>query len=839
MASYKASKDKLEGRNASLLDKSTPLSDADLPISPARNSKKMTFVHSHECHDFKWSRALWANAAARILHVTVGLFIVYIGLAILVSYADGLRGVDIFYLYSSIITTVGLGDLSPQGKLHRGASIFLIPFGLILCSMGISAIEARAKSLHIVVKTESRSSIPQSLLIILFKYCCVVLVGSVFFLFHKREIRLQNDNGVEMTFVDAVFFATVVSSTVGYGHMITPQTVAAKCWMIFYFIFSSAAVASLINKLARLYLRHKENQIEDTIIDSTTWVHKADLLKCGVINESAYVMFKLQQLQKVDEEIKVRLAYRFDEIDIYENGVLDIGFEVPSGEQVKLMKNQGATDLIGAWREMSDQIVVESGLQKEATAAIAKHGLRSLTGGSTPLRLSTCHDFSWSRSLWKIAVKQIVAFFLGLVIVWCILGYFVLASEFDGVVSWYFLSATLSTTGFGDFAPTTQSTRAVACFMVPFGLVIISLGMSLAYAHTMTKLVVPKRDMALAIEKESEFQFKALLSIVKGESADKEFSKYNDDRLTKTEVMEAHAKLGVTKEEAGILFDARDSEGKGYLSYKKPALPWNETISARVAFLLVKIYTTILVGAIFIKLFPAENKALGLSWLDAVYYGTVIATSVGFGDVNVQTSGGRIFLTVYMVVATVFLASRLAEFIDLYVNAYVGEGIVRKLIDSTTWVHKADVRGTGFLNEADYVLFKLQQMQKVDNRTLRRLVSKFSELEGVHSSGRSEGRGLEIGVDIPDATQVQQMRRYIESEGLSITLNDCWKLTKCIKNDSIPPLATSAPRKNAPRSMQQSLPRATSNESIGSNESFSSDSKQIKGPRRSREVGYV
>ena len=77
--------------------------------------------------------------------------------------------------------------------------------------------------------------------------------------------------------------------------------------------------------------------------------------------------------------------------DIYENGVLDIGLEVPSGEQVKLMKNQGATDLIGAWREMSDQIVVESGLQKEATAAIAKHGLRSLTGGSTPLRLSTCH----------------------------------------------------------------------------------------------------------------------------------------------------------------------------------------------------------------------------------------------------------------------------------------------------------------------------------------------------------------------------------------------------------------------------------------------------------------
>jgi len=77
--------------------------------------------------------------------------------------------------------------------------------------------------------------------------------------------------------------------------------------------------------------------------------------------------------------------------DIYENGLLDIGVEVPSAEQVKLMKNQGATDLIAAWREMRSQMVVENGLQKDINSAIAKHGLQSLTSGSEPLRLSNCH----------------------------------------------------------------------------------------------------------------------------------------------------------------------------------------------------------------------------------------------------------------------------------------------------------------------------------------------------------------------------------------------------------------------------------------------------------------
>jgi hypothetical protein len=45
------------------------------------------------------------------------------------------------------------------------------------------------------------------------------------------------------------------------------------------------------------------------------------------------------------------------------------------------------------------------------------------------------------------------------------------------------LAATLTTVGFGDLSPQTQATRGFAIVLLPFGLVIISFGISLAAAQ--------------------------------------------------------------------------------------------------------------------------------------------------------------------------------------------------------------------------------------------------------------------------------------------------------------------------------------------------------------------
>jgi len=80
--------------------------------------------------------------------------------------------------------------------------------------------------------------------------------------------------------------------------------------------------------------------------------------------------------------------------------------------------------------------------------------------------------------------------------------------------------------------------------------------------------------------------------------------------------------------------------------------------------------------------------------------------SNSYGDITPATDGARLFLTLYMLASTVVTAGILGDFIDVYVNGVVGNEIIDKIIDSTTWVHKADLDRDGKISEADYVLFK-------------------------------------------------------------------------------------------------------------------------------------
>lgn len=70
----------------------------------------------------------------------------------------------------------------------------------------------------------------------------------------------------------------------------------------------------------------------------------------------------------------------------------------------------------------------------------------------------------------------------------------------------------------------------------------------------------------------------------------------------------------------------------------------------------------------------------------------------------------------------------------------------------------------------DYILFKLQQMQKVDESTLQQLAARFDELD---ENGNSV---LCIGEEIPSAQQVEELRECIK--GTPVGLHDAWKIMK-------------------------------------------------------------
>ena len=52
------------------------------------------------------------------------------------------------------------------------------------------------------------------------------------------------------------------------------------------------------------------------------------------MSEADYVLFKLTQMQMVDEPLMRRLALRFSQLDLRKQRVLVVGVNVPSAEQV-------------------------------------------------------------------------------------------------------------------------------------------------------------------------------------------------------------------------------------------------------------------------------------------------------------------------------------------------------------------------------------------------------------------------------------------------------------------------------------------------------------------------
>ena len=208
------------------------------------------------------------------------------------AHHDGMRAVDIYYFLVTTLTTVGLGDFTPLKESSRAAAVLLMPLALLVITFGISTYEASTNTLKVPVgdiQAKNKLSVTVQCLRLLLTFAAVVVVGTLFFIVSDKEWEKQNDTS-PFTVLDAVFFSVVVSTTVGYGHRIVPLTDEAKIFMIIYMLVATTCLTYIIDALAEIYIRDVAGKsVVDSIIESTVWVHKADLDKDGKVDEVSEV----------------------------------------------------------------------------------------------------------------------------------------------------------------------------------------------------------------------------------------------------------------------------------------------------------------------------------------------------------------------------------------------------------------------------------------------------------------------------------------------------------------------------------------------------------------------
>jgi len=475
----------------------------------------------------------------------------------------------------------------------------------------------------------------------------------------------------------------------------------------------------------------------ETLIDSTTWVHKADTDSDGRVSEADYVLFKLQELQAVDTSVLDKLVTCYHNLDTSGDGALDIGIEIPSSEQVLEMQrfHDDVTDY-ESLTEMWGHIRAAQSLRKKNV----------VNYGNKYASVNECHDFARSRQLWAKEANRIGLIFGFLLVIYLGLAYYLLAYRegMSGVDGAYFLAATMTTVGFGDFAPTTQVSRGCAVLLLPCGLMVLSLVVCFFKAFANANYPA-SHNKALG---QRVHAATALQSAWRGRLARKQ----HKTALT-------HTKRSYPGPKRGVIW---------WRFLRNRMLNAFASKLFRLTFVCISFIILNIGGALFFKLFPDESRALQLTWVDAFYFAVETSTTVGYGDIVPLSLAGKLFMIFYMVIASAVVVGFVYAFVDVYLTCFVGGRIQNVILQNITWVHKADINNFGRVSESEFILFKLLQLQRVDTALCDQLVDRYRALD-------LDGVGfLSIGDDIPSSSQVEGMQRQKSAYGTNKSLEDMW-----------------------------------------------------------------
>jgi hypothetical protein len=333
------------------------------------------------------------------------------------------------------------------------------------------------------------------------------------------------------------------------------------------------------------------------------------------------------QLQQLDKKMLIRLSTQFAEFDYTENNKLVIGEDIPSAAQVSEMRQELISN--GSLKSISDDssniaefedsiLFSELWKQKIKAKQLARHR-NCLEEGSKSDSLNDESyiklqdlDFTWSKRLWWKAAKDTGFIALGLLLIYLFLGYWVFvvdSKQMNQIEGWYFIAGTLSTVGFGDYAPESQVQRLYTIAMIPFGLIILGFFISFARAYALS---IP--------HKEQKIQDGSIKRIFE------QLNIPDDGFITKQQFVDNAKLIAMSTLKAEQVFDKLDSEHKGKIGMQR-RMKLSKTLTGKFCFILLKIYGTIAVGAIAFKFWPKEQH---LTWVDAFYFTTVTSTSIGY-----------------------------------------------------------------------------------------------------------------------------------------------------------------------------------------------------------------
>lgn len=237
---------------------------------------------------------------------------------------------DAVYFCIVTMTTVGYGDLVPNStptKLLACAFVFtgMALVGLILSKAADCLVDKQetllVKALHIrekVNQTEIQKEIETNKVrykcFLVFSFLLVLIVVGTIFLTTVEKLDL----------VDAFYCVCSTITTLGYGDK-SFSTKIGRVFAIFWIFMSTICLAQFFFYVAELNAESRQKALADWVLNrkiSNLDLEAADLDDDGVVGAAEFIIYKLKEMGKINEEDISLVMEEFEDLDVDQSGTL-------------------------------------------------------------------------------------------------------------------------------------------------------------------------------------------------------------------------------------------------------------------------------------------------------------------------------------------------------------------------------------------------------------------------------------------------------------------------------------------------------------------------------------
>ncbi|XP_058218900.1 two-pore potassium channel 1-like isoform X2 [Rhododendron vialii] len=241
---------------------------------------------------------------------------------------DGL--LDAVYFCIVTMTTVGYGDLVPIGvpaKLLACAFVFtgMALVGLILSEAAdylverqetalVKALYRREKVGQAEILKEIETNKVRDKCFMVFALLLVLIVVGTIFLTAVEKLDL----------VDAFYCVCSTITTLGYGDK-SFSTKAGRFFAIFWILISTICLALFFLYVAELNTESRQRALVNWVLDrrvNNMDLEAADLDGDGVVGSAEFILYKLKEMGKINQEDILLVMEEFEDLDVDQSGTL-------------------------------------------------------------------------------------------------------------------------------------------------------------------------------------------------------------------------------------------------------------------------------------------------------------------------------------------------------------------------------------------------------------------------------------------------------------------------------------------------------------------------------------